>query len=356
MSKKKKRKMSKISVFFVSLILTIIVIFTLFIFINYFKNLNTLKKINSEITIPKGFYYVGGEINTGIVISDNKNDEFKGIEYDKVNKLKGNQFVWVPVENAVANDFKEAEMLVKNNIFPIAIKDEDNLKALVYVFDTYNKKYLVVNQDDYHIEPYIVPDEIYGDSEEYIKGSTKGLYQETFNKMVKSVEKNKGFYISRYEIGNLTNAVKNNEKIVSKAGEDDITYMDWVNLYKICKNMYDREDITTEMIWGCQWNSTLLWIAQNINIRKYVFDSRNIGNYSNNKKKTASNREYVLNNIFDLAGNAYEWTQMGTVAGGRKAYGGYYGTTSKYYLDDNKMYPITYLWDEVGTRVTMYIN
>lgn len=197
-----------------------------------------------------------------------------------------------------------------------------------------------------------------GDSEEYIEGSTKQLYQETFNKMVESVEKNKGFYISRYEVGNLTKAVNNNEKIVSKAGEDDITYMDWIDLYKVSKNMYDRNDITTEMIWGCQWNSMLVWLNKNLDIRNNIYNSQSIGNFNSSIKETGAKKSNVMNNIYDLAGNAFEWTQKGSNSGGRTAFGGSYLSNSSlnYSLAAEKSYEITHMWDEVGTRVSMYLN
>lgn len=354
---RKKRRVSKISLILLAVVFSTALIIILMILINFLKNQNKIKEIQSKVPIPEGFYYVGGDIDTGVVISDEKKDKLKGIKYKDIGKLKGNQFVWVPVKKAVVNSFSEADELVNNNIYPIAIKDNNEYTSLVYVFDTYRKKYILVRQDDYNREPYIVSNGgIYGDNEEYIEGSTKDLYQNAFNKMVENVEKYKGFYISRYEVGNLTNAVKNNEKVVSKAGEEDITYMDWIDLYKITQKMYDRNDITTEMIWGCQWDATLIWISQNVELRKYIFDSALVGNYSNEKRKTASDESYCLNNIYDLAGNAYEWTQRGTKLGGKKAYGGYFGTSDKYYLADNKMYPITYLWNEVGTRVTMYLN
>ena len=359
MSKKRKnkRKISRISISIISFVWILVFVLAFNLLISSIKNKNKLKSIISKVKIPEGFYYVGGDIDTGVVISDNKNDEFKGTEYEKVNKLKGNQFVWVPVEKAVVASLEEANELVKDDKNPIAIKSEKGYTGLKYTFDSYINGVVIKDYiDDNNKEPYIITGEEQGDNEKYIEGSTKELYQDSFNKMVESVEKNKGFYISRYEIGNINNAVKNNGKIVSKASEEDITYMDWINLYKKYKNMYDRDNITTEMIWGCQWDATLLWLTKNVDIRKYVFDAKLIGNYTGVKKKTASSKEYCTNNIYDLAGNAYEWTQRGSALGGRKAYGGYYGTTSFYTLDRTDMYPITHLWNEVGTRVTMYLN
>ena len=42
--------------------------------------------------IPEGFYYVGGTIEEGFVISDIEGDDLN-------NNKNGNQFVWVPVDN-----------------------------------------------------------------------------------------------------------------------------------------------------------------------------------------------------------------------------------------------------------------
>ena len=52
------------------------------------------------VAIPNEFYYVGGKINEGVVISDNEADKYEaGIDkttHEYATKLKGNQFVWIP--------------------------------------------------------------------------------------------------------------------------------------------------------------------------------------------------------------------------------------------------------------------
>ena len=51
----------------------------------------------NTIPVPLGFYYVGGTIESGVVISDNKEDQNKYAGKEDVSKeLKGNQFVWIP--------------------------------------------------------------------------------------------------------------------------------------------------------------------------------------------------------------------------------------------------------------------
>ena len=53
---------------------------------------NNIKEYHNGVPIPKGFYYVGGEKDTGLVISDKENDDME-------NSKKGSQFVWIPVED-----------------------------------------------------------------------------------------------------------------------------------------------------------------------------------------------------------------------------------------------------------------
>ncbi len=71
------------------------------------KEVITSKKIASvyavsvgngdRVPVPLEFYYVGGTLQSGVVISDNKADQnlYAGKE-DVSKELKGNQFVWIP--------------------------------------------------------------------------------------------------------------------------------------------------------------------------------------------------------------------------------------------------------------------
>ena len=83
----KKDRRLLVIVFLLAVLVTLIVILI-------FENKKSKPKrveIESEnsgkevITIPNGFYYVGGSINTGVVISDNAEDENKGVSHEAVN-------------------------------------------------------------------------------------------------------------------------------------------------------------------------------------------------------------------------------------------------------------------------------
>ena len=74
--------------------------------------------------IPTGFYYVGGTIDEGIVISDNSADERKGADSTE---LQGNQFVWVPVDR---EQKIKINVTSKENITSITLTDPygDNIE------------------------------------------------------------------------------------------------------------------------------------------------------------------------------------------------------------------------------------
>ena len=95
----------------------------------------------NTIPVPKGFYYVGGILASGVVISDDARDKdkYKGIEdvpagavysedgtvktytdeeYNNLTAeqkkavLMGNQFVWIPCNEA---NYKKENFVVTNN-------------------------------------------------------------------------------------------------------------------------------------------------------------------------------------------------------------------------------------------------
>ena len=69
------------------------------------------------------------------------------------------------------------------------------------------------------------------------------------------------------------------------------------------------------MIWGCQWDATCDFIATKGD-GKDITNSSTWGNYSDNtetgkgtKQRTGYSETWKANNIYDIAGNCYEWTQ-----------------------------------------------
>ena len=159
------------------------------------------------------------------------------------------------------------------------------------------------------------------------------LRQQTdFKKMINSVEKYGGFYIGRYETGDL-----NQEVAVVQKGNTNIASQTWYAMYEKCKTLSDNNNnIETGMIWGNQWDRTMMWLMEcnakdettGKSKEEVISDSTSWGNYSNatfqytNSSGVTSTKnsgsgvriptgstEYTkANNIYDLAGNVYDWT------------------------------------------------
>ena len=83
------------------------------------------------------------------------------------------------------------------------------------------------------------------------------------------------------------------------------------------------------MIYGCQWDETMSWL-KNTEFKgredKVDTDSSSWGNYgSGSPINTGSVSTYKANEIFDLAGNYYDWTQEAYSTSYRVIRGGDYG-------------------------------
>ena len=151
--------------------------------------------------------------------------------------------------------------------------------------------------------------------------------QKDFNNMINSVKKYGGFYIGRYETGNLSQDIA-----VVQKGNTDIASQTWYAMYKKCKKLKGaNKQVETGMIWGSQWDRTLMWLVEsgNKSIAEICDDSTSWGNYWNNLESGAGSRRptgysetWKANNIYDLAGNVYEWTLEACLTYGRVYRGG----------------------------------
>ena len=157
-----------------------------------------------------------------------------------------------------------------------------------------------------------------------------------YKKMIESIKTYGGFYIGRYELS---------EAGVQK-NQPTLTNTNWYNLYKKCTELNASEKVETRMIWGCQWDVTMNWLISSgaktsDEVNK---NSSSWGNYEGTSVKAddgttelkASGTAEVLNtgkttftmanNIYDLAGNYWEWTQEANGTVNRAVRGGVYGS------------------------------
>ena len=224
----------------------------------------------TKVPLPNGFYYVGGNISTGLVISDKQDDTMSAS-----GTSMGNQFVWIPVSSEA--DLKRTKF-DKTTGQPTTGLDTTEYK-----------------------EPYAN-----GYSTEASEYST----------MRTQVLKYGGFYIGRFEAGvnstTLRTKVTTNQTVVCKKGVAPYNYVPWGKAMNdasevegksgavyLAKSMYgSSSSVTSTLTYGCQWDAMC----------RYIGDSQRTTTTKDSPELTGSVSTDVSKNIYDLAGNCYEWT------------------------------------------------
>ena len=346
-----------------------------------------------KVPVPNG--YVGSkvtgenEINTGYVIYEGE-EEVNDTNKDEAQKSR-NQYVWIPVPDISKFYGTDANGKEWGKIYNFT-SGTNSSDLFDEVTGTYPLNWsesngiMEIKDRTYYREPDVVPkygSTVYdGDSRLKTLGLGARTTQEflsqvesEFNRMLASVEKYGGFYIGRYETGNI-----DQDTPVIQKGNTNIHSQTWYNMYKRCKNLKGQNtNVETGIAWGNQFDRTLAWLVETGNKTKQEItdDSTSWGNYQNatfeyinssgntaTKNKDSSTRiptgsaEYTkANNIYDLSGNVRDWTMEACSTSGRGLRGGNYGDTGTYRPADGRSdyYP-TSSYDFVGCRSALYIK
>ncbi|MEI3390442.1 MAG: SUMF1/EgtB/PvdO family nonheme iron enzyme [Clostridia bacterium] len=256
------------------------------------------------VPVPKGYtassVATENKVSEGFVIYENTNGEDKKEEVNDNNKdtarTTRNQFVWVPVANpsemyGTDKDGKKWGKLYNFSANGITAKNWTEQDSVISITATSGGS------------SFREPDIIDADSSNSV---TISQLETEFNNMIESVKKYGGFYIGRYETGNLSQ-----EKASIIKNNSDIGNQTWYTMYKKAKGIAVNNNVTSSMIWGSQWDATMRWMynSGNEEKKKYTYDSRGKGNYSSDSPiATGSIEAYAVNNIYDMAGNVSDWT------------------------------------------------
>ena len=338
-----------------------------------------------KVPVPNG--YVGSkvteenEINTGYVIYEGE-EEVNDTNKDEAQKSR-NQYVWIPVPDPSKFYGTDANGKKWGKIYNF-ISGTTGTYPLNW---SESNGIMRINSKTNYREPDVVPK--YGstvfDGDSCLK--TLGLGARTtqeflsqleseFNRMLASVEKYGGFYIGRYETGNI-----NQDTPVIQKGNTNIHSQTWYNMYKRCKNLKGKNtNVETGIAWGNQFDRTLAWLVETGNKTKQEItdDSTSWGNYYNatfeyinssgntaTKNKDSGIRiptgsaEYTkANNIYDLSGNVLDWTMEAYDTLGRVLRGGIYDVTGTGVPADYRNYYSvpTDSNDYSGCRSALYIK
>jgi hypothetical protein len=338
-----------------------------------------------KVPVPNGYVGSGvtgeNEIDTGYVIYEGE-EEVTDSNVADAQKSR-NQYVWIPVPDISkfygtdANGKKWGKQYQFSSSTSSSYDEITGTKP--YNWSESDGVMTISSKTSYR-EPDIVKSYDYDST---LK--TRGLGAKTtheflnqlekeFNNMIVSVEKYGGFYIGRYETGNI-----NQETPVVQKGNTNISSQTWYNMYKRCKNIRGANtNVVTGMIWGNQWDRPLMWLIETGSKTKEEIadDSTSWGNYYNatfeyvnssgstaTKNKNSSTRiptgnaEYTkANNIYDLAGNVYDWTMEANGTIGRVSRGGGCSSYDDVPADFRSYDDPTYSDDGYGCRSTLYIK
>ena len=267
------------------------------------------------VPLPSGFHYVGGDISTGLVISDKQNDTL-----DASGTSMGNQFVWIPVSS-------EADLTRTN-------------------FDTTTGQPTTAVSTNY--------------TEPYANGYSTEASE--YNTMRAQVLKYGGFYIGRYEAGvnstTLRTKATTAQTVVCKKGVAPYNYVPWGTSMSnaseiegqsgavyLAKSLYaNSNSVTSTLIYGCQWDAMC----------RYIGDSQRTTPTKSSVTLTGSVSTDVSKNIYDLAGNCFEWTMEAYGTSYRVVRGGEY--TSGDPVSRRHYSSLTYNYVYTSFRPTLYIK
>ena len=334
-----------------------------------------------KVPVPNG--YVGSsvagenEIDTGYVIYEGEEAVTDSNVADA--QKNRNQYVWVPVPDISKFYGTDANGKKWGKIYTFSSSTSSGYDEITgtqpYNWSESNGVMTISSKTNYR-EPDVVAKYSSTGYDMDSRLKTLGIGAKTtheflnqlekeFNNMVASVEKYGGFYIGRYETGNI-----NQDTPVIQKGNTNISSQTWYNMYKRCKNIKGANtNVETGMIWGNQWDRTLMWLIETGSKTKEQIadDSTSWGNYYNatfeyvnssgstaTKNEGSSTRiptgsaEYTkANNIYDLAGNVRDWTM--------EAYSTYYRVCrGGGYSDYGVSYPADYRYDVSPTNSSYY--
>ena len=323
--------------------------------------------------IPKGYEYISGTKNTGVLIGDIASKTVKANgEEDYLLK-----FIWVPVDDTTVGDIKTAKealagMYTENNISVSEIgvttylknkgkeytkanlqegnagylnelyKEETIAQDIIDSINLYKGFYVSQAEMGYEVDagkivnPYSnisrdinSPEATYAASGDYYRGFTELAEAGQSGKLkVTDLQEfsNNGINVNKTDKG-ITLSYDSMKTIAGKVG----------------KTLDNKTITTSHMAYGAEWDAIMVWLIKTAyadkdnntsesNALKVLQDSTTIGKYANSRSLWSQFFEKTYsNNIWGLAGNLAEVTQEVRKDGSYVLRGGAFNHTGNNY-------------------------
>ena len=294
-----------------------------------------------SVPVPYGFYYVGGSINTGVIISDNEADKYDGktdkTTHEYATKLKGNQFVWIP---CTINEYTKIDFGMQN----MASWDRETNTAEKEQIEKYGGFY--VGRYEAGVSTLDETTNTFKDSVTFSSNAS------LFNSVgIQSGINGWGWqnydYIARGKtVPDASYPNKATGNIVEKANSIPYYHVDYYTAVEMSRRLYDNNSyVQSGLITGTQWDMMMKFLSDSSdysdmkstnwgnydnvslsNLRGY-YTNVNTSNASTDGFKdassfttnsgtsswviltTGSTSQVLRKGLYDVAGNLWEWTQ-----------------------------------------------
>ena len=321
---------------------------------------------SQKAPIPKGFkvsiYEGETTIAGGLVIYKTNNALEAGTEGHEYAMTHYDQYVWIPVSDP--NDMimcrtHGASVTLDTTTLQCPTCGANTQLAGKLYHTTGNESYnasetgQTYTQDSNAREPDLVTG---FDTDANVTTASTGVANATalrtqletdFDNMARSVAKYGGFYVGRYEIGCIpdnsgeavtiaeTGTCRKGQTVLNAGDYDSSTnhggVSQWYGLYKNTREI--KGGATSTMIWGCQYDQVMAFVnnkkdGNGVNdfiVTSYTETARHTGNPAT----SGQNLNDLVQNIYDLEGNFYEWTAEAYGTYPRVVRGGGYDTNGR---------------------------
>ena len=260
------------------------------------KNTKAEDAYGNKITIPKGFKVLANGTAKESASYTYSGDNIPAVQDGIVieNGTDGNQFVWVPVGTIKNKDGSTNTITLgrysnfaKQNGTYVPAQNANNCTQEVTI-NTYFKELSTFRE---------------GNSA--TNSTAQNATARNLEEFISTTLANGGYYIARFEASGTAS------KITSKYNQTVLGNITQPNAAKVAREMYGEVKENNELVYASDLVNSYAWDTAIIFIQTYSTET-DASSYASQNKSTSfantgkSNDKYC--NIFDMSGNADEWT------------------------------------------------